>query len=200
LQHTVSGTRARSGDFGLPCVASSSSPAPLRRGDPLEDSRPPPRAANIVVWSCLLSASTIAYALGWVVVGTASRFVSRRARAPRRRHRLLHRLRGDKLGRRLHRPGPSFLPACPASRDGPAALPRRPPRRRLVGMTGMGGGRLMTRSFICSSGFERQGSRRHRHYSTAAHLQSFGAVRPPEPRHVHGAPALWMMLGAAPLS
>ena len=55
--------------FCLPCLAYFELVQPRVGEGPLEDSRPP-RAAN-VVGAVVLSASTLAYALGWGVAGTA---------------------------------------------------------------------------------------------------------------------------------
>ncbi len=55
--------------FCLPCLAYFELVQPRLGEGPLEDSRPP-RAANIV-GAVVLSASALAYALGWEVAGTA---------------------------------------------------------------------------------------------------------------------------------
>ena len=59
--------------FCLPCLAYFELVQPRVGEGPLEDSRPP-RAANIV-GAVVLSASALAYALGWTVGGTALAFL-----------------------------------------------------------------------------------------------------------------------------
>ena len=55
--------------YCLPCLAYFELVQPRFGEGPLEDSRPP-RAANLV-GAVVLAASTLAYALGWSVAGTA---------------------------------------------------------------------------------------------------------------------------------
>jgi len=59
--------------YCLPCVAYFEVVQPRFGEGPLEDSRPP-RAANIV-GAAVLSASTLAYAVGWTVAGAALAFL-----------------------------------------------------------------------------------------------------------------------------
>src|SRR3954468_6901410 len=69
----------------------------------------------------------------------------------------------------------------------------------LVGMTGMGGGSLMTPILILLFGFDAKAA-----VGTdilhGAIFKSFGAVRHRQLGTVHGRLALWMLLGSAPLS
>ena len=76
----------------LPCLAYFELVQPRFGEGRLEDSRPP-RAAN-VVGLAVLAAASIAYGLGFDTAGAALGLARRRARAARRRDRLLHRLRG----------------------------------------------------------------------------------------------------------
>jgi uncharacterized membrane protein YfcA len=69
----------------------------------------------------------------------------------------------------------------------------------LVGMTGMGGGSLMTPILILLFGFDAKAA-----VGTdilhGAIFKSFGAVRHRQLGTVHGRMALWMLLGSAPMS
>src|SRR6476469_3382331 len=70
---------------------------------------------------------------------------------------------------------------------------------RLVGMTGMGGGSLMTPMLILVFGFKPTVA-----IGTdilhGAIFKSFGAVRHRQFGHVHARLAMWMLIGSAPFS
>jgi uncharacterized membrane protein YfcA len=69
----------------------------------------------------------------------------------------------------------------------------------LVGMTGMGGGSLMTPMLILIFGFDPK-TAVGTDILHGAVFKSFGAVRHRQLGNVHGHLALWMLLGSAPLS
>ena len=93
--------------FCLPCLLYFEVIQPRFGEGALEDARPP-RAAN-VVGLVVLTAASVAYAVGLSTLGAALGIARRRSRAARRRHRLLHRLRGVQ----------ARLPARAAGRSSP---------------------------------------------------------------------------------
>ena len=164
---------------------------------PLEDSRPP-RAANMVGFA-VLTAASIAYAAGLTVLGIAlGLLVAALALLAAvtgfctgcEAYKLSCRLRGQPL-----RLLPAARTACMTWQFSLAGLLVGV----LVGMTGMGGGSLMTPILILFFGFDAKVA-----VGTdilhGAIFKSFGAVRHRMLGTVHARLGGWMLLGSAPLS
>ena len=165
----------------LPCLAYFELIQPRFGEGPLEDSRPPaPRTWSASSCSRPPRSRILA---GLDDARDRARAARRRARAARRGHRLLHRLRGLQARLPAHRQAVRLLPAAP----GGAGMTWQFSLAGLfvgilVGMTGMGGGSLMTPILILLFGFNAKVA-----VGTdilhGAVFKSFGAVAPPDARH-----------------
>ena len=163
---------------------------------PLEDSRPP-RAANIVGFA-FLTAASVAYGFGADVAGAVLGLIVAALALLAAVTGFCTGCEAYKLGCRLT--GRPFV-SCPLPGAGMtwqfslAGLLVG----ILVGMTGMGGGSLMTPILILLFGFNAKVA-----VGTdilhGAIFKSFGAVRHRMLGTVHARLALWMLAGSAPLS
>ena len=142
--------------YCLPCLAYFELVQPRFGEGPLEDARPP-RVAN-TVGLVVLGAASLAYAAGAAGARGRARPLGRRARARRGRDGLLHRLRGVQARLPPDRRSVRLLPAAAAAG---ARLDVTWELSLtglliglLVGITGMGGGALLTPLLILLFGFK----------------------------------------------
>ena len=167
--------------YCLPCLLYFEVIQPRFGEGALEDSRPP-RAANIV-GLVVLTAASVAYAVGLATARRRPRHPRRGARAARGVHRLLHRLRGVQARLPAARAPVRLLPAAPARMTWQFSLAGLL-IGVLVGMTGMGGGSLMTPMLILLFGFDPK-TAVGTDILHGAVFKSFGAVRHRQLGNVH---------------
>ena len=184
--------------FCLPCLAYFELVQPRFGEGPLEDSRPP-RVANMV-GIAVLGAASIAYAAGWAAVGAglgllvaALALIAAITGFCTGLRGVQARLPADRAAVRLV-PAPSDAGSMNWQLSLAGLL-----IGLLVGMTGMGGGSLMTPLLVLVFGFKPTVA-----IGTdilhGAIFKSFGAWRHRSLGTVHAHLTLWMLLGSAPAS